>query len=92
MWMPLTCPVSSDQQSLAIDDMPFTVDDHHALGLVFQQHVDALGAKARGDQLGDPRVLAHQDARRHLDLGHPGTQAREGLGQLASSPGESSSA
>ncbi len=28
------------------------------------------------------RILAHQDARQHLDLRHLGAEAREGLGQL----------
>jgi hypothetical protein len=68
--------VLGDQRLLAVLD-----DEAHRL--VVQQHIDAFGAEARGDQLGDLRVFADHQARQHFDLRYLGAEAGEGLRQLA---------
>src|SRR5258705_6503372 len=55
----------------------------HAHGLVLGTDVDALLTELARPQLGDFGILANQQARQHLDLGHARAEPREALRELA---------
>ena len=56
---------------------------NYLLGLVVDQHLDALGLKFLFHHLGNLDILANHDARRHLHLRYLAAEAREALRQLA---------
>ena len=59
--------------SACVDDEHFLAAfDDHLRGLVSGEHVDAFGAKAPRDELGDLGVFAHEYARQHFHLRHLG--------------------
>ena len=72
--------VFGNQRALAVRLVRCDLD---ALGGMAQAHIDALGREARQHDGRHVVVFAHQQARRHLDLGDARAEPREGLRQFA---------
>ena len=71
-------------RAVVLDDEEFfAVLNHHLLGLVIDQHVDALSLKTFCHQIGDFRVFAYEYARCHFHLRYFRAKAREALREFA---------